>query len=171
MKIVEKLLFVAVVAMLLASCTPYARLSKEKQAAVDQKIQAAYVRAIEKPDIRLEVNRIIPSGMPSKSSNGEFSLTLKGNEVDTRLPFIGVSHEPHMGGVDEIAIVFDHEKVDLQKDFSKAEKGEYCYKFKGGEGFYKWEVKLELYDNGNAYIDCNCDDGRTMNFIANIVLR
>ncbi len=171
MKNVEKLLFVALAAMMFVSCSPYGRLSKEKQAAVDEKIQAAYVRAIEKPNLRLEVSRIIPNGMPSKSCNGEFVLTLKGNVVDTRLPFIGVSHEPHMGGIDEISIVFDDEKVDLQKDFAKADKGEYVYKFKGGEGYYKWEVKLELYDNGNAYIDCNCDDGRSMHYVANIVLR
>ena len=171
MKILEKLLFVAVAAMMIVSCGPYSKLSKEQQNAVDQKVQAAYVKAIEKPNLKVEVTEIIPVGMPTKHTNGEFTLTLQGNVVDTRLPFLGVSHEPHMGGVDEIAIVFDDEKVDLQKDFSKSEKGEYSYKFKGGEGYYKWEVKLQLYDNGTAYIDCNCEDGRTMHFVANIVLR
>jgi hypothetical protein len=171
MKIFERLLFVAIAAMLLVSCSPYSKLSKEQQTVVDEKVKAAYVRAIEKPDLRLEVTRIIPQGMPSKTSNLEYSLTLEGNEVNARLPFIGVSREPHYGGVDEISIVFDHEKVDLQKDFSKAKKGEYIYKFKGGEGYYKWEVKLELYDNGTAYIDCDCADGRSMNYMANITLR
>ena len=171
MKIMQKILFVAVAAMLLASCSPYARLSKEQQDGVDQKYQAAMVRAIEKPNVRVEVTQIIPVGMPTRHTNGEFSLTLKNNVVDTRLPFIGVSHEPHMGGIDEIAIVFDDEKVDLQKDFSKKDKGEYVYRFKGGEGYYKWEVKLTLYDNGTSYIDCNCDDGRSMHYVASIALR
>ena len=170
MKNIEKLLFVAIAAMLLVSCGPYSKLSKEQQAVVDEKAKAAYVRAIEKPDLKLEVTQIIPTGMPTKVTSLEFSLTLKGNEVTTRLPFIGVSHEPHYGGADEISIVFDHETVDLQKDFSKADKGEYFYKFKGGEGYYKWEVQLQLYDNGNAYINCDCTDGRSMKYVAQIAL-
>ena len=171
MKTIERLLLVALAAILAVSCGPYSKLSKEQQEKVDKKVQAAYVRAIKKPDVTLEITQIIPIGRPTKFTNGEFRLTLEGNEVDTRLPFIGVSHEPHMGGIDELAIVFDHEKVDLKSDFSKADKGEYKYMFKGVEGFNKWDMTLRLYDNGVAYIDCSCQDGRLMNYIADINIR
>ena len=171
MKNIERLLLVVLAAVLTVSCGPYSKLSKEQQTVVDAKVQAAYVRAIKKPDIKLEITQIIPIGMPTKYTNGEFTLTLEGNEVDTRLPFIGVSHEPRMGGVDDIAIVFDHEQVELKSDFSKADDGEYRYTFKGGEGFSKWEVTLNLYDSGSAYVVCNCQDGRMMKYMANIVLR
>ena len=43
--------------------------------------------------------------------------------------------------------------------------------FKGGEGFNKWDMTLRLYDNGVAYIDCSCQDGRLMNYIADINIR
>ena len=171
MKTIERLMLVALAAILTVSCGPYSKLSKEQQAVVDEKVQSAYVRAIKKPDVTLEITQIIPIGMPTKFTNGEFKLTLEGNEVDTRLPFMGVSHEPRMGGVDDIAIVFDHEKVDLKSDFSGADKGEYKYTFKGGEGFNKWEMTLRLYDNGTAYIDATCQDGRMMKYIADINLR
>ena len=171
MKKLETLLFVAVAAMLVVACGPYSSLSKEQQAAVDKKVQAAYVRAIEKPDVTVMVTQLIPRGLPTKTTNIEYKLTLKDDVVNTRLPFIGTSHTPSYGGVDEISVVFDDEKVDLQKDFSKADKGQYVYKFKGGEGYYKWEMTLELYDDGNARIDANCADGRSMSYYGNIVLR
>lgn len=170
MKIIEKLMFVALAAMLIASCGPYSKLSEEQRVVVDEALRKAYVRAIEKPDLKLEITQIIPQGMPSKISTGEFTLRLEGDVVTTRLPFIGVSHQPMYAGVDEISIVFDEEKVDLKKDFSKAKKGFYKYEFKGGEGYYKWEITLNLYDNGKATIDCHCTDGRSMNYYADIVL-
>ena len=170
MKIIEKLMFVALAAMLIVSCGPYSKLSEEQRVVVDEAVRKAYVRAIEKPDVKLEITQIIPQGMPSKISTGEFTLRLEGDVVTTRLPFIGVSHQPMYAGADEISIVFDEEKVDLKKDFSKAKKGVYKYKFKGGEGYYKWDVSLILYDNGKATIDCHCTDGRSMNYYADIVL-
>ena len=171
MKTIERLMLVALAAILTVSCGPYSKLSKEQQTVVDKKVQAAYVRAIKKPDVTLDITQIIPIGMPTKFTNGQFELTLEGNEVTTRLPFMGVSHGPRMGGIDEISIVFDHEKVDLKSDFSKADEGEYIYKFKGGDGFDKWDMTLRLYDNGTAYIDATCQDGRMMKYIADINLR
>jgi len=171
MKKLETLLFVAVAAILVAACGPYSKLSEEQQKAVDKKLQAAYVRAIEKPDVTVMITQLIPRGLPAKTTNVSYKLTLKGDVVDTRLPFIGTSHTPTYGGADEISVVFDDEKVDLQKDFSKADKGQYIYKFKGGEGFNKWEMTLELYDDGNARIDANCTDGRSMSYYGNIVLK
>lgn len=171
MKNIERLLLVALAAILTVSCGPYSKLSKEQQSVVDSKVQSAYVRAIKKPDVKLDITQIVPVGLPTKFTNGEFRMTLEGNEVTARLPFIGTSHEPHMGGIDDISIVFDHEKVDLTSDFSKAGEGEYKYKFKGGDGYYKWEITLRLYDNGTAYIDCTCQDGRMIKYIADITLR
>lgn len=170
MRIIQKLLFAALAVLLIASCSPYSKLSEEQRVVVDEALSKAYVRAIEKPDLKLDITHIIPRGMPSKISTGEFTLRLEGDVVTTRLPFIGVSHQPMYAGADEISIVFNEEKVDLRKDFSKAKKGVYKYKFKGGEGYYKWEVSLVLYDNGKATIDCNCTDGRSMSYYADIVL-
>lgn len=167
MKFIQRLLFFALMVMVIASCgTAY----QQKRAAAKKAERLVYTRALENCDFILEVNRIIPRGFPARASNGEYTLRLEGDIVDTRLPYFGSSHEAQYGGVDEISIVFDKEKVDLIKDFSNAEDGEYRYQFTGGKGPDRWTVTLQVYDNGTANIGCSSNGGKYMSYIASLVI-
>lgn len=131
--------------------------------------RAALTIALRNSNFNLDVTQIIPVGFPAKNTMGEYSLSLQGNIVNTRLPYIGVSHEAVFPGED-VSIVFNKEEVEVKTDFSKASKGEYSYRFKGGEGIDPWTVQLTVYDSGTAYIDCYSDQGRTMHYYANVTL-
>lgn len=161
MKHLMKGLTAILAVLLISSCgAAYQQTKAEK---------AALVIALRNSNFNLDVTQIIPVGFPSKNTMGEYSLSLQGNIVDTRLPYIGVSHSPHFGD-DDISIVFDKEEVDVKTDFSKASKGEYSYRFKGGKGIDPWTVQLTVFDNGTAYIDCYSDEGRAMHYYANVTL-
>lgn len=171
MKRLQNLLLGTLAVMIIASCGASYQETKEKRAAEKAAERAAIVKALENADFILDVTQIIPHGYPSRMSSGEYQLRLKGDVVNTRLPFIGSSHEAQFGGVDELSIVFENEKVQVIKDFSAAAtKGEYRYQFKGGKGKDTWTVTLQVFDSGSASINCSTTGGRFMNFFANLEL-
>ena len=173
MKNLQRLLFWALAVMVVSSCGASYQENKAQRAAAKAAERAAIVKAIEDADFILEVTQILPKGYPSRISSGEYNLTLKDNVVTTRLPYIGVSHEATFGGADDISIVFDKEKVQLYRDFSKvSSKGEYIYWFTGGRGTGKetWTVTLSIFDSGSASINCGSSGGRAMGYFANLVV-
>ena len=167
MKRITTLIFLLLAVLSISAC---GTASRAERAAQKEAERLAFVQALEKPDFILDITRIIPRGYPSKISTGEYQLRLEGDVVTTRLPFIGNSYEAAYGGVDEISIVFEKEKVQLLTDFSKRAQGEYIYAFKGGRGKDKWTVTLQIYDNGSANITCQTTGGRFMSYFANLVL-
>ena len=171
MKHLQNLLLGLLAVMVITSCGASYQETKAQRAAEKAAERAAIVQALENADFILEVTQIIPHGYPSRISSGEYSLRLQGNVVNTRLPFIGTSHDAQFGGVDELSIVFEKEKVQLVKDFSQVPKnGEYRYQFKGGKGKDVWTVTLQVFDNGSASINCSTTGGRFMNYFATLVL-
>lgn len=158
------------IVLLAPSCGAAFQERKAARAAEEAAEHAAIVNALQNNDFILEITQIIPRGFPSKISTGEYTLRMKGDVVTTRLPYIGVSHEATYGGVDDISIIFDKEKVQVLKDVSKASKGEYYYQFRGGKGKDVWTVTLQIYDNGSASIGCSASGGRYMSYFANLVI-
>lgn len=173
MKYLKRLFFWALAVMVVSSCGASYQENKARRSAEKEAERAAIVKAIEDADFILEVTQVLPKGYPSRMSSGEYKLTLKDNVVTTRLPYIGVSHEATFGGADDISIVFDKEKVQLNRDFSRVStKGEYLYWFTGGRGTGKeaWTVTLSIFDTGSASITCSSSGGRAMGYFANLVI-
>ena len=166
MKNFRIILILLTTCLIAGSCGSFSKASRAEREAERQ----LCAQTIESGYFVLDITQIIPRGFPSRTSTGEYALRMKDGVVDTRLPFIGESRTATYGGVDEISIVFEAEKVDLQKDFSDAAKGEYRYTFKGGKGQDKWTVYLQLYDSGRANINCISRNGRYMSFLANILM-
>lgn len=160
MKTLKSILICFVLCSFLLSCGAAMQSAQERDELTE---------AIEQADFILNITEITPLGFPSRTSSGEFSLRLKGNVVNTRLPFIGRSDLMAFSD-DDISIVFENEKVKLKKDLSKVSRGEYIYEFKGGKGLDKWTVRLQLYNNGRAYVKCMSESGRTMDYVAEILI-
>lgn len=172
MKILQRLLFWALTALLVASCGTAYQENRQRRAAEKAAEHAAIVRAIEAGDFILDVTQIIPRGFPSRTSTGEYQLRLEGDVVTTRLPFLGVSYQaPNYGDNDDLSIVFEKERVTVYRDDSKvASKGEYCFQFKGGKGQHPWTVTLYVFDSGAATIQCSNTGSRYMSYHANLVI-
>ena len=169
MKSIRTLLFLVLAGMIMCSCGASYQEAKERRAAEKEAERAAFAAALQNCDFTLEITRLIPRGYPSRESVGEYRLRLEKDVVTTRLPFLGESREAAYGG-DEISIVFNKEKVNLIKDFADADKGEYRYQFRGGEGNGKWTVSIQVYDNGSALIGCQGTGSRYMSYYANLIL-
>ena len=173
MKNLQWFLFLVLAAVLLSSCGAAYQENRMRRAAEKEAEQLAILKALADSDFILEVTQIIPRGFPSRHSQGEYSLRLKGDVVTTRLPYMGVSYDaPSYGGTDDdVSIVFEKEQVVVLKDFSKAaSKGEYLYQFKGGKGKQPWTVTLSIFDSGSATITCAGSGSRFMTFFANLVI-
>ena len=169
MKSIRTLFYLVLAMVALSSCGASYQEAKARRAAEKEAERQAFIQALQNCDFTLEITRIIPKGYPSRESTGEYKLRLEKDVVTTRLPFLGESREAAYGG-DEISIVFNKEKVALVKDFADADKGEYRYQFRGGEGVGKWTVVIQVYDNGSAMIGCTGSGSRYMSYYANLVL-
>ena len=169
MKTLTNTIILLIACLPLVSCGSLSQASRAQRQAEERTMKAQMTEAIEKGDFVLDIKQIIPRGFPSRTSTGEYALRLKDNVVTTRLPYFGEARTATLGG-EEISIVFEKEKVSLQRDWSDASKGEYRYMFKGGKGIEKWTVILQLYDNGKAHIVCTSSGGRYMSFIADILI-
>ena len=157
------------ITLLTASCGASFQERKAAREAEAAAERAAIVRAIENQDFILEITRIMPRGFPSRTSTGEYTLRMQGDVITTRLPYMGESREATYGGVDEISVVFEKEKVQVLKDFTKASEGEYLFQFRGGKSQEKWLVTLQIYDNGSASIGC-ASGSKYMSYFANLVV-
>ena len=169
MKTLTNTIILLIACLPLVSCGSLSMASRAQRQAEEKAMKAEITEAIEKGDFVLDIKQIIPRKFPSRTSTGEYALRLKDNVVTTRLPYIGESHTATLGGK-EISIVFEKEKVSLQRDWSEASKGVYRYMFKGGKGIEKWTLTLQLYDNGKAQINCSSSGGRYMSYIADILI-
>lgn len=168
----KRLLFVFLVVLSVfsvACCGSSSGLSKSERNARKAAEEAMYVKAIKDRDFTLEITQIIPHGFPSRTSQAEYYLTVKGDVVNTRLPYMGDSHYAVMGGED-ISIVFEKEKVSFMQDFSDERKGEYRYSFTGCAERGSWKITLQLYNNGRAHIGCFSPLRGTMSYVAEIKL-
>lgn len=168
----KRLLFVLLVVVSVFSvtcCGSSSGLSKSERIARKAAEEALYTKAITDRDFKLEITQIIPHGFPSRTSQAEYFLTVKGDIVNTRLPYMGDSHYAVMGGED-ISIVFENEKVSINQDFSDAQKGEYRYSFIGCAERGSWKITLQLYNNGRAHIGCFSPLRGTMSYVAEIKL-
>lgn len=131
--------------------------------------ESRYTDAILNRNFDLEILSIKPSGFPSKSTLGEYFLKVRGDVVDTRLPFIGSSSQPVFSG-EEISIVLENEKVTFSEDFKKASKGKYVYTFEGPASNGSWVFTITLNSNGVAYINCSSPTRGIMNYSAEILI-
>ena len=144
--------------------------SYRAQQAAERAAVAAMVReGLDNMDFVLEITQIIPRGFPTKSTLNEYEFKVKGDEVETRLPYFGESRTPVYGD-QEISIVFKNQKVQIAKDFSDASDGEYRLLLNAYSGSVLWTVTIQIFDSGMARIGCKNASGDYMSYIADFTL-
>ncbi len=144
--------------------------SYRAQQAAERAATAAMVKeGIDNMDFVLEITQIIPRGFPTKNTQLEYEFKVKDDVVETRLPYYGESRTPVYGD-QEISIVFKKQKVQIAKDFSDADKGEYRFLLEAYSGSVLWTVNIQIYDNGAARIGCKNAAGDYMSYLADFTL-
>ncbi|MCQ2185992.1 MAG: DUF4251 domain-containing protein [Bacteroidales bacterium] len=115
----------------------------------------ANLEAIRNRDVKISVNTIIPSGMPSQVVTDEYTITIKDGKVKADLPYMGTANTAIIPGVDETGMVFNDCPIEIEENDKKADKGEYLWRFKAMCGNETVDVNITLMTNGSATIICS----------------
>lgn len=159
-----KFIVMLAAAAILTSCGALAAIEEEsiKEAKVYVK------KALDKQELAIEVNTILPSAGPSIHSVDGYYLKIKDGKADSYLPFFGSSFSAPFG-TDDMGIKFDACPVKIDKSESKPSKGKYVWRFEAVSNNEKVNVTVTFWDNGNADIMCHRINSSIMNYSGNLI--
>lgn len=159
------IILLAFASLIISSCGVLASSDAVADAAAAQLVADALATG----NLRIEVETIIPSRGPSRTSFDGYYLSVKDGLAKSYLPFFGVSHASTIYGVDTIGIEFEDCPVEVRTDRSKASKGKYIWDFVAVSGKEKVAVSVTFFDNGTASISCNPEDRSPMSYNGRLV--
>lgn len=163
--IMKRFFAITITALLFTACGVSAQTPEQKAAET-----AKITNAILDCDFEIAITFVHPQQGPSISTNNEYSFVMKDGEVTTRLPFRG-SASSMMPYQSDLSIVFDHQPVTVTKDTSKAAKGKYTLSFEAKCEEDIWRVQIQLFDNGQAYITCECPSRSIMRYDGEMIFK
>lgn len=117
--------------------------------------EKANLASIKNHDVKITVNTIIPSGMPSQVLTDDYTFTIKDGKVNADLPYMGTANTAIIAGVDETGMVFKDCPIEIEENDKKADKGEYRWSFKAKCGNETVDVNVTLMTSGSATIICS----------------
>lgn len=122
--------------------------------------------AVEKLDLKIVVNTILPNIGPTINTTDGYYLKIKGNVVNSYLPFFGESHSSVMYGVDETGIKLQDCETKIHKE--KGKKGKVTLFFEGKSGNDIWRFIVDIWPEGQSNITCNCTTKSGISFIGEL---
>ena len=161
-----KIIFAALAAMMLSGC---GILSSGLATEPDPSAQELVAAALEKGELKFEVEYIIPSRGASRTSFDGYFLSIEDGKVNSNLPFFGVSHTAQIYGVDPSGIDFDDYPINIDTLRSRPEKGRYIWHFVAKSGRSDVDVTLTFFTNGSASLACNPTNRSAMNYRGRLV--
>lgn len=112
-------------------------------------------KLVDKGFLEIEITKIKPMAMRSKTTRYEYDITLKKDAITTELPYIGKSTEPTVGMRDPM-IEMTNQKVDIQKKYNeKKKKHELKFRAKDDNSHSSCDFFIEIFENGLCYIRVN----------------
>ena len=95
-RLLSALVPMAVAAVLMTACATTAE-TRERRAAEQQRIAQAVEEIVASGDFTVEMNYVNPQRMRSKMLTGEYGVTVKGDSIDSYLPFFGRVYRAEFG--------------------------------------------------------------------------
>ena len=119
-------------------------------------------------DLDFIADRAIPVRMKARNITGSYGLTIKGDTVNCHLPYFGRVHSAPIGSNDNSIkatnAAIENYTVTEIKSGTKYIK----FSFKSENHTSKWEVTIQVFDNGKATINCTNPHTDRINFLANL---
>lgn len=141
-----RFLIVLVVVALLYGVQPFFAQSKADQRNKEKQVVK---ELLESKEYIIEVDRAIPMRGPSRHLTSPYTLEIKGDSVDSYLPYFGQAYSvPYGGGK---GLIFKAPITDYKLSFNK--KGEAKIKFKAYSGEDTFTYTIEVFPNGSASIN------------------
>lgn len=116
----------------------------------------AVEKLLESGKYTIEITRISPLSMPSKTTASEYKMDFNDNNLTTRLPYMGKMDQMGMGGSRDISISIENQKVDIQTKYNeKKEKHELRFRVKDDNSKSNCDFYIEIFNNGSCMIRMN----------------
>lgn len=148
--IMKKTLFIAVFSILAASCgILFDTTTPEEEKALAESVS----RSVSDMDFRIDVSTVLPMAGPAIQTFGEYFLEIRDGKVTSYLPFRGTSTIASFGGPS--GIEFEDYPIKPKVSGQRKKDTPTRIRFDAESGSDKWEVTIEIWDNGTASIDCN----------------
>ncbi|MGN0202538.1 MAG: DUF4251 domain-containing protein [Candidatus Cryptobacteroides sp.] len=153
------LLAVAALSALLSGCGTIPK-------ATPQQV-AWYVNAITTHEMVIDIISIQPLKGSITYPGGACFITIKDGTIDGRLPFIGDAYNNLFSG-DDVSYVFDKCPIEINENFTKADKGRYTYTFEAFSGKEKVNFVITFTNAGRADIIVKCTSRSLMTYTGQI---
>lgn len=141
----SKIKIIATIILSFIAMTLFGQDQSEKNAKVIAKL-------VDAGFLEIEITKIKPMAMPSKTTRYEYDITLKKDAITTELPYIGKSTEPTVG-MRDLMIEMTDQKVDIQKKYNeKKKKHELKFRAKDDNSHSSCDFFIEIFENGLCYI-------------------
>jgi len=123
-------------AILMSGCAASKHTSKEEKAANEAKLRIA----IEARSFIVEVDKALPMGGNARTLTSLYSLTIKGDEVKSYLPYFGRAYSVPYGGGE--GLIFESTVTDYQMTFNKKGMAEITFKTRTKEDLFTYRFKF-----------------------------
>lgn len=155
----------AVAVVLMTACATTAE-TRERRAAEQQRIAQAVEEIVASGDFTVEMNYVNPQRMRSKMLTGEYGVTVKGDSIDSYLPFFGRVYRAEFG----IQTGLRFEDKIAQRQVKRARKDYYEVDLVVKRHMEHLFYSFDIYDNGKVTLMVRSDNRDTMHFSGDLVV-
>lgn len=164
-RLLSALVPMAVAVVLMTACATTAE-TRERRAAEQQRIAQAVEDIVASGDFTVEMNYVNPQRMRSKMLTGEYGVTVKGDSIDSYLPFFGRVYRAEFG----IQTGLRFEDKIAQRQVKRARKDYYEVDLVVKRHMEHLFYSFDIYDNGKVTLMVRSDNRDTMHFSGDLVI-
>lgn len=155
----KSIIFLFVSALLL-SCAAGQTASEKR--AVTQQLQSQIEDSVEQRTFKITVNYVNPLRMPPQHLMTDYSVALRGDTVESWLPYFGVAQRADIADNSSSPLIFKG-KVDGLR-VGKGRRGAHDISFATRRNSEYLEYRLLIFPNGSASVDVTSSDRDAISF-------
>lgn len=160
----KKIFFLWMACVMVATFSVVAQSStsmrKNKKALEKERLAQTIKTALDKQDFTIEVEWAYPITGQSISLTSNYSLSVRGNKVNSYLPYYGRAYSiPYGGGK---ALNFEGEIKNFVIRYLNADHASIYFEVNNDEDFYKYN--LDVFLNGNASVNVTSNKRTIISF-------
>jgi len=148
-----------VVTLGFTSCASSNAVSKRERA-------QAVKKQLDDRQYTIEVNRALPMGGRARELNPTYSLSIKGDTINSYLPYFGVAYNVPYGGGQ--GLVFKASITDYTVNFDAKGSADITIRTRSEEDHYVYQIKI--FEHGSTTIHVTPNNRQAITFHGNVTL-
>ena len=126
----------------------------------------AVKKQIESRQYTIEVNRVIPMGGRARELTPTYALSIKGDTINSYLPYFGVAYSVPYGGGQ--GLIFEASITDYSVNFDAKGTADISIRTRSKEDNYVYQIKI--FENGNTTIHVTPNNRQAISYYGNVKL-